>query len=400
MHDSTRCVHRPEVSLEGFDSLSVPTYRASTIVYPNTESFSRRKERGADGYAYGLYGTPTTRTLEAQITALHHGVRTHLVPSGLAAVTMPMIALLGPGDEVMIPDTVYGPVRAFCADFLAQRGIHHRVYDPLIGGRIGDLIKGNTRLVWVESPGSGSMEVQDLPAIAREAKARGALVGCDNTWASPLLCKPLDLGADIVAEALTKYVGGHSDLLLGSITVRDMELRTRIRDVLRLLGIGVSPDEAALALRGIETMSVRLRHIGGVAERLAHRLREHPAAMKVLHPALPECPGHEHWVRDFQGASGVFSVALKPEALERLDDALGQLSIFAIGASWGGTRSLIAPLSLGSERSITSASTLAGPVVRISVGVEDEEDIQNDLQVFFDSLLHDPASRGPLVIRC
>ncbi|MCC4595389.1 PLP-dependent transferase [Xanthomonas campestris pv. phormiicola] len=393
MQDSTRCVHRPEVSMEGFESLSVPTYRASTIVYPNAESFARRKDRGADGYAYGLYGTPTTRALEAQISALHHGVRTHLVPSGLAAVTVPMIALLDPGDEVMIPDTVYGPVRAFCAEFLAPRGIQHRVYDPLLGGQIGAMIKGNTRLVWIESPGSGSMEVQDLPAIAREAKARGVLVGCDNTWASPLLCKPLNLGADIVAEALTKYIGGHSDLLMGSITVRDMELRTRIRDVLRLLGVGVSPDEAALALRGIETLDIRLRHVGGVAERLAHRFREHPAVFKMLHPALPECPGHEHWLRDFEGASGVFSIALKPNAGQRLDDALGNLSIFAIGASWGGTRSLIAPLSLDSERSVASAAVKTSPVVRISVGVEDEEELQNDLKAFLDALIHDPAAR-------
>ncbi|MCD9007825.1 PLP-dependent transferase [Luteimonas sp. XNQY3] len=393
MRDATRCVHRPDVSTEGFESLAVPTYRASTVVYPDGRSFARRKERGPDGYAYGLYGTPTTRTLEAQITALHNGARTHLVPSGLAAVTVPMLALLAPGDEVLIPDAVYGPVRAFCADYLAPRGIGHRVYHPLVGAGIADLIADRTRLVWIESPGSGSMEVQDLPAIASAAKMRGVLVGCDNTWASPLLCKPLDLGADIVAEALTKYVGGHSDLLMGAITVRDMDLRARIRDVLRLAGIGVSPDEAALALRGIETMAVRLRHVGAVAERLAHRLREHPAVAQVLHPAIPDCPGHAQWQRDFRGASGVFSVVLRAEAATRLEDALGRLSVFAIGASWGGTRSLIAPLSLRAERSLAGETLLNGPVVRISVGVEDEDELRDDLLVVLDAVLagHEPG---------
>ncbi len=214
MHDLTRCVHHPAVTEEGYASLAVPTYRASTIVYKDAASFVARKDRGFDGYTYGLHGTPTTRTLEAQLTALHGGVRTVLVPSGQAAVTMVMLAVLMPGDRVLIPDHVYPPVRSFCEDYLKPRGIDYGVYDPLIGAGIADLIGDATKLVWVESPGSGTMEVQDVPAIVRAAKAKGCLVGCDNTWATPLIFKPLAHGADFACEALTKYVGGHSDLLL------------------------------------------------------------------------------------------------------------------------------------------------------------------------------------------
>ena len=220
MQDSTRCVHHPVVSLEGFSSLAVPTYRASTIVYPDAKSFSARGRRGFDGYTYGLHGTPTTRTLEAQISLLHGGVRTILVPSGQAAASMILMTFLMPGDRVLIPDNVYSPVRYFCADYLKPRGIDYGVYDPLIGAGIADQIDDRTKLVWIESPGSGTMEVQDVPAIIQAAKAKGALTACDNTWASPLLFKPLVHGADFAVEALTKYIGGHSDLLLGSITVR------------------------------------------------------------------------------------------------------------------------------------------------------------------------------------
>ncbi len=291
MHDLTRCVHHPAVSHEGFASLAVPTYRASTITYPDAATFAARSGRGFDGYTYGLHGTPTTRTLEAQLTSLHGGVRTVLVPSGQAAVTLPMLTFLMPGDRVLIPDTVYPPVRSFCSDYLVPRGIEYGVYDPLIGAGIGALIDARTKLVWVESPGSGTMEVQDIPAIARAAKAKGALVGCDNTWCSPLLFKPLDHGADFAAEALTKYVGGHSDLLMGSVTVKDIALRQRMKETLRALGIGVSPDEAALALRGIETMGLRLAHVGRVSEACARRRDGHRAVDGVLHPACPPAPG-------------------------------------------------------------------------------------------------------------
>lgn len=379
MHDLTLCVHHPAVSHEGFASLAVPTHRASTIVYENAESFARRKQRGPDGYSYGLQGTPTTRTLEAQITALHGGTRTVLAPSGQGAVALVMLAVLVPGDRVLIPDTVYPPVRDFCINYLAPRGITFTAYDPLIGGDIASHIDDQTRLIWVESPGSGTMEVQDLAAISRAAKARGILVGCDNTWASPLLFKPLAHGADFVVEALTKYVGGHSDLLLGSVTVADLGLRLKLKDTLRLLGIGVSPDEVSLALRGIETMGLRMAHTGGIAEEFARRLSNQPSVERVLHPALPSCPGHDVFKRDFKGGSAVFSIVLKPGAERRLDAGLSALTVFALGASWGGTRSLIAPMAIKEGRTATVWAS-EGTVLRISIGLEDPDELWRDLE--------------------
>jgi cystathionine beta-lyase len=389
MHDLTRCVVHPAVAQDGFASLAVPTYRASTIVYPDAKSFAERSRRGPDGYTYGLHGTPTTRTLEAQLTLLHGGVRTVLVPSGQAAMSVVMLSILQPGDRVLIPDTVYPPVRSFCADYLVPRGIAYGVYDPMIGAGIAALIDDRTRLVWVESPGSATMEIQDVPAIVEAAKAGGVLVGCDNTWASPLLFKPLKHGADFAAEALTKYVGGHSDLLMGSITVADLALRKRLKDTLRMLGIGVSPDEAALALRGIETMGVRLAHVGRVAEDFARRLQDCPAVAQVLHPALPSCPGHAFWKRDFRGSSGVFSVVLKPRPGGCLTTALSALEVFAIGASWGGTRSLIAPMAIAADRTVVPWDD-TGTLLRISVGLEDPDDLWNDLSALLARL--EPAS--------
>lgn len=392
MHDLTRCVHHPAVNEEGYASLAVPTHRASTIVYKDAASFAARKYRGFDGYTYGLHGTPTTRTLEAQLTALHGGVRTVLVPSGQAAVTIVMLSVLLPGDKVLIPDHVYPPVRSFCEEYLKPRGIDYGVYDPLIGAGIADLIDDATRLVWVESPGSGTMEVQDVPAIVKAAKAKGVLVGCDNTWATPLLFKPLAHGADFACEALTKYVGGHSDLLLGSVTVSDMALREKMKETLRAFGVGVSPDECQLALRGIETMGLRLAHIGKISEDFARRLTHSPAVETVLHPALPSCPGHAFWKRDMGRSSGVFSVVLKPVAEADLEAALTALKIFAIGASWGGTRSLIAPMAVKGDRTV-SPWTVEGTVLRISIGIEDPDDLWNDLDALLVALERGPAAR-------
>jgi cystathionine beta-lyase len=393
MHDSTLCVHHPAVNEEGYASLAVPTYRASTIVYPDGASFMARKYRGFDGYTYGLHGTPTTRTLEAQLTALHGGVRTVLVPSGQAAVTVVMLSVLMPGDKVLIPDHVYAPVRSFCAEYLEPRGIKYGVYDPLIGSGIADLIDETVKLVWIETPGSNTMEVQDVPAIVAAAKEKGALVGCDNTWATPLIFKPLEHGADFACEALTKYVGGHSDLLLGSVTVRDMGLRQKMKEILRGLGIGVSPDECQLALRGIETMGLRVAHMGKVSEDFARRLVGHPVVERVLHPALPSCPGHGIWKRDMGRSSGVFSLVLKPADDAAMSAALSALRVFAIGASWGGTRSLVAPQAVAQDRSAT-VWTDPGPLLRISIGLEDPDELWGDLGRLLEVLAQAPASKA------
>ena len=385
MHDATRSVHHPAVNEEGYASLTVPTHRASTIVYPDAASFFARKHRGFDGYTYGLHGTPTHRTLEAQLTALHGGVRTVLVPSGQAAVTIVLLSVLLPGDKVLIPDQVYQPVRSFCEEYLKPRGIDYGVYDPLIGAGIADLIDDKVKLVWVESPGSNTMEVQDIPAIVNAAKAKGVLVGCDNTWATPLIFKPLAHGVDFACEALTKYVGGHSDLLLGSITVADLGLRETLKETLRGFGVGVSPDECQLALRGVETLALRLAHMGKVSEDFARRLARSPAVETVLHPALPSCPGHAFWQRDMGRSSGVFSVVLKPVPQTRFEAALSALRVFAIGASWGGTRSLVAPLAPEGERTVVPWP-YPGPALRISIGLEDPDDLWNDLDALLVAL--------------
>ena len=384
MHDLSRCVHHPVVSHEGFATLAVPTYRASTIVFPDAEAYANRKYRGPDGYSYGLHGTPTTRTLEAQLSALHGAERTVLLPSGQAAVTVVLLSTLMPGDHVLIPDTAYPPVRGFCLNYLQPRGIEFTVYDPMIGAGLAAVMQERTRLVWLESPGSTTMEVQDFRAIADAAHAGGALVGCDNTWATPLLFKPLDHGADFAMEALTKYIGGHSDLLLGSVSVRELGLRQRLKDTMRMIGIGVSPDEASLALRGIETMGVRLAHAGRVALDFATRIAAMPG-LRVLHPALPGCPGHDFFARDFKAASGLFSVVLPAAAEPRLNPALSAMTLFGIGASWGGTRSLIAPMQVHADRTAVPW-TEDGTILRISVGLEDPDELWNDLSTLFTTI--------------
>jgi len=385
MKDLSRVVHAPEVNFEGYASLATPTYRASTIVFDDAEAYSNRKYRGPDGYTYGLHGTPTTKTLEGYLNALEQGERTVIVPSGQAGATIVFLTVLLPGDKVLIPDTAYPPVRGFCVNYLAPRGIDHEVYDPLIGAGVADLIDERTKLVWIESPGSTTMEFQDVPAIIAAAHLKGALVGCDNTWATPLLFKPLVHGADFSMEALTKYVGGHSDLLLGSISVRDVELYKALKATTRMIGIGVSPDECQLAIRGLQTMGVRLAHVGKVAAEFAQKIVGLPGVERVLHPSLPDCPGREFWERDFAGASGVFSVVLKPGVDDPLGPALTALKTFTIGASWGGVRSLIVPMDIKPDR-VAVPWTEDGTILRISVGLEDPEDLWADLEGLFAAL--------------
>ncbi|MES2326252.1 MAG: PLP-dependent transferase [Pseudomonadota bacterium] len=385
MKDRTRVVHHPTVSQDGFRSLTVPTFRASTIVFEDAEAYATRRARGPDGYTYGLNGTPTTRTLEAQLSMLECAERTLLAPSGQCAIAVIFLTVLEPGDKVLIPDSVYPPVSEFCANYLKKRGIEHERYDPLIGPGISELFDARTKLVWMESPGSATMEFQDVRAIVTAARAQGILTGCDNTWATPLLFKPIVHGVDFSMEALTKYVGGHSDLLLGSVSVADVALHRKLKETMRLMGIGVSPDDCQLALRGLETLGVRLAHVGTVAADFARRIDGKAGVERVLHPVLPTCPGREFWERDFGGASGAFSIVLKPQASSVLDHALSRLEVFAIGASWGGTRSLLAPMSVKAERLVTPW-THDGMILRLSIGLEDPIDLWEDLERFFAAL--------------
>ncbi|MEX1058244.1 MAG: aminotransferase class I/II-fold pyridoxal phosphate-dependent enzyme [Natronospirillum sp.] len=384
MHDSTICTIHPKISEDGFSSLTVPTYRASTIVFDTAEAYATRGQRDLDGYSYGLHGTPTTRTLESQLTALEGGARTVLLPSGQAAIAVIMLTVLMPGDTVLIPDSAYPPVTGFCKNLLEPRAIKYKIYRP-DGKGLEDLIDASVKLIWMESPGSTTMEIQDVPAIVEIAKRYNILTGIDNTWATPLLFKPLAHGVDFSMQALTKYVGGHSDILLGSVSVSDMDLRRRLRDTMRMLGLGVSPDEVSLALRGMETMAVRIAHAGRVAMDFAKRLHNQLVDCEVLHPALPGSPGHDLWKRHFTGASGLFSVALPAEADIRLNQGLDKLRIFAIGASWGGTRSLIAPMTVSTGRQFIHTRH-ERTIIRINIGMEDPNDLWADLKALFTEL--------------
>ncbi|MES0883159.1 trans-sulfuration enzyme family protein [Roseibium sp. SCP14] len=384
MRDATNCTIYPIIDQSEFSSLAVPTHRASTIVFDDAQAYATRGERDLDSYFYGLHGTPTTRTLEAQITKLENGLRSVIVPSGQAGATIVFLSVLLPGDTVLIPDNVYPPVVDFCVNYLQPRGIHHKIYRP-DGEGVEDLLDPSVKLIWTETPGSTTMELQDLRAIAALGKKHGILTGADNTWATPLQLKPLDLGIDFSMQALSKYVGGHSDLLLGSVCVNDLGLREKLRATMRMLGIGVGPDEVALALRGIATMAVRLAHVGNVAQSLAEELASRKDVGLVLHPALPDFPQHALWKRDFSGASGVFSVVLSERQEANLDEGLNQLKVIAIGASWGGTRSLIAPMSVKNNRKFGKPEHQR-TILRINVGLEDAEDLRAELNNLFDIL--------------
>jgi len=376
MRDATLCPIHPTISDEGYASLTVPTHRASTIVFADAQAYATRGQRDLDGYSYGLHGTPTNRVLEAQLTALEGGKHTVLLPSGQTAIAVVFLATLKPDDTVLIPDTAYPPVIGFCRNFLTPLGIHHRIYRP-DATDLEEQIDDSIKLIWMESPGSTTMEVQDVPAIVALAKRNDILTGIDNTWATPLLFKPLAHGVDFSMQALTKYVGGHSDLLMGSVSVTDSGLRKRLRDQMRMLGLGVPPDAVALALRGIETMAIRLAHQGRIALEIAQELQARGVG-EVLHPALPSCPGHDLFHRDFAAASGVFSVVLPDDA--HLNTALDALRVFAIGASWGGTRSLMAPMTITRDAPHPRNDKT---ILRLQIGIEDPADLRADLDAFF-----------------
>ncbi len=378
MNDLTQCVLTPEVTNEGFSPLGVGVHRASTIVFKDAAAYASRSDRGHEGYSYGLYGTPTTRTLEAKLTSLEGGAWSFLTPSGQAANALAVLPFLATGDHILIADTAYPPMRDLAETDLRRLGVEVEFFDPRSPEDVASRMQKSTKIVWCESPGSTTMEIVDLPKIAAIAHEHGALVGVDNTWATPLNFKPLEHGADIVTEALTKFVSGHSDVLMGSITIKDAALIKPIRSLIGRMGIGVSPDDASLVLRGFETLGVRLRHSERVALQFAAKIADHPAVEQVLHPALESFPGHALWKRDFLGSSGVFSIVFKSEAAAHVAAALDTLKVFAIGASWGGTRSLAAPMSIDAFRTATSWS---GPdvILRLSIGLEDENELWADI---------------------
>jgi len=381
---TTSCVHAPQPP-GGFAALTLPVHRASTVVFPDAEAFESRAGRLYDGYAYGLYGTPTTRGLEDHIAALEGAARAIVLPSGLAAMAAATLACTAAGDRVLLPASLYQPAKTMAGELLGRFGVEVSIYDPKVDAGLAALLDARTRLVWVESPGSATFEVQDVPRIAQLCRARGVLVAADNTWATPLGFAPLAHGVDISMGSLSKYAGGHSDLLMGSLAVSDVALFRRLKDTVRMLGYGVSGEDCFLVSRGLATLPMRLARSAETAARLMDRLAERPAVVRLLHPSRADHPGHETFLRDFRGGAGLFGVILQPRLASRLRHALGTLRLFRLGASWGGAHSLVAPSD--PRRGRADLGWLqAGPYLRIAVGLEAFQDLAADLDRMFDAL--------------
>ena len=365
--------------------VNVPVERASTILFDTVEEMHGNKP-GLGSYRYGLQGTATHWALAEALTEIEPGAEgTALYPSGLAAITAPILALLSPGEELLVPDNVYGPTRKFCDTILKRLGISTRYYDPLIGTRIEGLLGAKSRGILLESPGSLTMEVQDVPGICAIARKRGIVTLLDNTWATPLMFPAISAGVDVTILAATKYIGGHADVMLGSATATEkyyQKIQTATWDI----GFAVSPDDAWLGSRGLRTMAVRLKRHEESALKIAHWLKTRPEVGMVLHPALADCPGHDLWTRDFKGSSGLFSFEYRDAGHARRAAFADALELFGIGYSWGGYESLAMPVD--PHRSLTKPP--APNLIRLHIGLEDPDDLIADLESAFNQ-----AGRSP-----
>ncbi|HEY2819670.1 MAG TPA: cystathionine beta-lyase [Candidatus Acidoferrum sp.] len=380
----TRLIHTDAAVPEGYQSLATAVRRGSTTVFQSAGVASDHWDQYKVGYTYGLYGTPTTLELAARVCELEKGKYTVLAPGGQAAIALIDLALLHAGDHILVPASVYHPNRKFTMTVLARFGVTATFYKPGIGAGISDLIRENTRLVWTENPQSITMEVQDVPAIVAAAHAKGVKVVLDNTWSAGVLFDAFEHGVDVTMQALTKYVGGHSDLLLGSVTVRDEELYQKIGAAQQVLGGNCSPDDCSLALRGLQTLGVRLAAIEDSALKIAHWLAERAEIDRVLHPALASCPGHELWKRDFLGSSGLFSIVLRPGyTRDQVVAFVDALNLFKVGYSWAGVTSLAMAYDFGAS---TEQPPYDHRIVRLNIGLEATEDLIADLEQALETL--------------
>jgi cystathionine beta-lyase len=367
----TRLVHGGRRKAWRRRLVNVPVERASTILFDRAREMTGIKP-GFGTYEYGREGTATHWALAEALTGLEPGAAgTALFSSGLAAITTALLAVLKPGDELLVPDNVYGPTRHFCDVFLKRYGVTTLFYDPLTVPEFGE----KTRAILIESPGSMTMEVQDVPAICAAARETGVVTLLDNTWATPLFFPAMAAGVDISILAATKYVGGHADVMLGTVTAA-AEHFNHIQRISWGLGHAVSPDDAWLCSRGLRTMAIRLKQHQESALKIARWLKEQPQVGLVLHPALPDCPGHDHWKRDFKGSSGLFSFELKGGDKKARDAFVDELELFGIGYSWGGYESLALPVD--PYRTVSKAP--AANLVRLHIGLEDPEDLTADLE--------------------
>jgi cystathionine beta-lyase len=385
----TLLAHAGRNPFDNHGVVNPPVYHASTIVFPTLEAMEEADRTPYEGTRYGRRGTPTTFALEDAVAALEGGYRSIAVPSGLAAITITLLAFLRAGDHALLVDTVYGPVRRFCDSMLAGLGIESSYYDPLSDPT--PMIRPNTRLLYLESPGSLTFEVQDIPRAAAAARAAGVISVIDNTWSAGLYLKPLRLGVDVSIQAATKYIVGHSDVMMGLITTNE-EHFLRVKRASSFLGSAVGPDDCYLALRGLRTLSVRLARHERTGLAVARWLAEQPEVIRVLHPALSSCPGHEVWRRDFTGSNGLVAAVLKPLPKPALAAMLDGMQLFRMGVSWGGFESLIIPFDPRGVRTATRWPD-PGPCLRLHCGLEDDGDLIADLHAGF-TRLRAAACRG------
>ncbi len=360
-------------------SVNLPVVRASTVTFASLaemESLQQRFEADEIVPTYGLVNMPLRAAFEELMVEIEGGHRAVTLPSGLAAAAVALMACLKAGDHLLVTDSAYGPTRRFCQRTLARFGVETTFYDPLAGAGIAALMKPNTRAVYLESPGSLTFEVQDFPAIARLAREHGAAVLHDNTWATGAFFRSFEHGADLVIQAATKYPAGHSDVLVGAVVANEAWW-PRLRDASRDFGQTASPDDLFLAIRGLRTFDARLKRHEASAIQVAQWLKTHPAVKRVLHPALPEDPGHALWKRDFLGSAGLIGVELAPTSKEQLAAFIDRLECFTLGYSWGGFESLIVPANLKGARSVRPWQ--GGPLMRLQIGLEDPADLFADL---------------------
>lgn len=385
MFPATQAVH-PELHIPpGFTAFSHATHRASTVVFKNLADMRAFGSGSVVHWRYGLHATPTSDTLCQALAQIEGGSHALLLPSGLAAISLVYFSLIKSGDDVLIPDNAYGPNRDHGEWMARQFGITVRYYDPMIGAGIADLMRHNTKLVWLEAPGSVTMEVPDCRAIAEVARKAGAVTAIDNTWSGGVYYQPFEHGIDISVQALTKYQSGGSDVLMGAAITNDEALHHKLLATRMRMGWGVSADDCYFVLRGLPSLPTRLAAHDAHAREVAEWLADRPEVVRVLHPALPDCPGHENWKRDFTGASGLFSIVLHERYSQaQIDAFIEGLRYFAIGFSWGGAHSLALPYNIPSMRTATAWPPAdwenAGGFVRLYIGLEDPRDLIADLK--------------------
>lgn len=374
---STGLIHHPYLAPPGFGAPQPPVHKASTVYFSNVAAMRARDWRSKDGYTYGLHGTPTTFLLEERIATLEGARHCLLAPSGLAAIALVDLALLDQGDEVLLPRNAYGPGCDLARSELARWGISYRLYDPQDVPALAAMLGPQTRLVWLEAPGSVTMEFPDLPALAAVARARGVLTALDNTWSAGLAFNGFALGADIVMQALTKYPSGGGDVLMGSVCTRDAALHERLLLTRMRLGLGVAANDCEAVLRSLPTLALRYAAHDRSARRLAAWMQQQPSVAQVLHPALEGSPGHALWRRDARGAAGLFSVLFDARySAVQAEAFVDALRLFKIGYSWAGPVSLAVPYDL---QQLRGAAAPAGQLVRLAIGLEEVEDLQADL---------------------